>query len=961
MDVGFCDDAPLSFALPTDVGNKILETLYKLSDDEVDDDGDGDVKNVLCRLVSIFGSEFGAELSLYRNERIKGLIEKIGTKIDTSGVWNNKGFEGAPLGMDTVYSYLNEILNLTTRSLITDRIGEPSDTPLKDGFTIWSKLLYYEQHEGKQNLEPYSTIKSYLTFLKEQILGTASLITAGVSTYDWLEKNGEAYLWETWSDDLQNKYISQTSVSDSLIAAIREDIGTIENTLDEVIGGTYSSDQPETTWDTDILDALDNIYSKLAKSVMVSVRDALPFDGNEVSGNGNPNDNYDYDYSGMVNRAFSPAVYSSEKSEKPAFACCKRDALCYRDYSDDEIFCNDAAAGSNFSFYNQLVEVRSLLYTKLKQDFITQSAAKLPNLSGIVRTAKYLFSLIKNKWDNANDAQKELEWELGGQGELGEHEDPEEQWQQQYEALYAQHETWKQILRGNFTQPGLTLMNCLHDIRKCLLSPIFSVHGNGNISWADAEALFEKNPCFWALGTSDAYLCQSFCIKKLQKNISKIAEQMNNLETSKNSETPETPENTLKSFLRDYLKVSSENTASANFEADLITKYDYGKLISLLLFPDPTPEVRERQEKTAMFSAPLLAALDSLSHYFYNANIGEYEDEEDAASQIEKAYWFKLNGDEANLFNFIKKTISDCACYMEETIVIDEISDTLFKKILGELQSSLDPTQPQITTETITTAMQNIYSYFLTMITQEIEEVVTNEINGSSIPEKNTLLSELDSLNELLLENNTAPHIPINVAKIMEKCRNLLTYITEYNEAVTVDEDIKRQLLLGYPLDHPADITIHGALNGIKYELGAQLLINYVGAYSDPGYGQCETLYAKLRQIEITPTDGEPTTESPELAARAKCRTSLGQLVGALRYKYADLLYDGDKFNAVLQDIDGAPTGVETTEGAPTGSTYSIRDLMSPYDSETPVSLGDVNERLSDLIYTTILESTHSL
>ncbi|MDR0625383.1 MAG: hypothetical protein LBF72_02970 [Holosporales bacterium] len=453
-----------------------------------------------------------------------------------------------------------------------------------------------------------------------------------------------------------------------------------------------------------------------------------------------------------------------------------------------------------FKIGTQLNDVKALVGN------LNTSALPLHDLSGIARSANYLFPLIKSKINTTNQTN------------------------------------WDKILVGGFAQQGLTLMNCLHNIRKDFLAEITAT-GGADVTTVDRE-LFEKNPCLWALElpSSEDRLPENFSVANLYSCIKSIATDSLSAQTEQEE----------KSYLARLLSPTfiPPLTITDIPQANFANYYNYSELITLLLCPNTN---NEKKEKIEVFSSPLIKALKE--------QLGATTFE-----RVKDIPWFtKIDTtDAANYFNFLKQMLTEGAIH---------ISAELFDRMQAKVSDG----------------PKEVYDEFFNDAKTYLGSV------ESAIPDT-TEFSQLKG--ELQVISTSFPDCGlINISNVIDKCKELETYISQYNSTTPALSVLQRALLLGTPQDHPADITIWGAYNGILYENGAQILINHVGSYSDPGYASYGTLYSILRQVE-NELDSYKTADW--YSGITTIRQNLGKLVGAIGYKYKSL---NDNYTNTLDKI----------------------------------------------------------
>jgi hypothetical protein len=142
-------------------------------------------------------------------------------------------------------------------------------------------------------------------------------------------------------------------------------------------------------------------------------------------------------------------------------------------------------------------------------------------------------------------------------------------------------------------------------------------------------------------------------------------------------------------------------------------------------------------------------------------------------------------------------------------------------------------------------------------------------------------------------------HYPINFRRIY----SLLKQVDDVANAGV-------PAFLGYSTnDHPLDTTIYGKLNGVLFEVGAQLLLNFIGGQDDPLNAPYETYYSKLCAAERAATI--LAVDAPDKQALIKAnadfirRNLLSTLVGAISFYYKQCLPEatGSKFATLATEL----------------------------------------------------------
>ncbi|MDR3285450.1 MAG: hypothetical protein LBS83_02065 [Holosporales bacterium] len=619
------------------------------------------------------------------------------------------GFEGSPIGMATVHSRLNEVLDLIVRSLITDTIGDSSDTALQDGSTIWSKYNFGRDLTYSTDLSTYSTsnepFPSFLNFIKNQILGLASIIDLSTLT------NIKVGIEEIFTGDF------------SIISTIK-------------------------------LKTIYNYLLALTKSGICNTFNDASLD---------PSGPLRQD--GPLNNLIAP---------------------------DDGT--NSDPTNTGYSIEDQHNNTVNMINIKIVND-----NSDLISLSNILRSANYIFPLIINRVIQVGVSDEE-----------------------------------KKILIGKYVQPGLTLMNCLHDIRKeiyvkpkttdlAVINFLKKYPAIGLISYESSSNLFND--------TSIQSTPVDGSNAKVKKAVEKVASQCNSF------------------FARSFTTARGSITSTEN----LVTTYQYNfeRIVPMLLYPN---SYTEKQKWIELFAVPLIKKIDSSS---------------------ENEPWFSIgNSGCESPKKYFKKVFAECALYIGiETV--DGISNLL------PLPETTDP----------------LFGLLETLLNDPLLANYVRELKESNII---TILQDA--------------RIPVNLGKIFEK-------LTAAKNATDP----------GLSSDHPADITKWGNINGVWFECGAQLLLNYIGNPSDPGNGTCETLYSLVRRYELQ--------DLTNITNANNMRQALGDLIGAIRYKYMECIYQYGSFDGILNALKVLRVGFETSilAGTVTGNLQDATKILIPNAYDTGV------------------------
>ncbi len=543
------------------------------------------------------------------------------------------------------------------------------------------------------------------------------------------------------------------------------------------------------------------------------------------------------------------------------------------------------------------------------------------------------------------------------------------------------------VYMGQYVQPGLTLVNCLEGVsRSIYLDPILNRLGK-SLKTAHASTLLGRIRTK-ELAINPETLNTLLLIARLIENTPSVAfekgdedafyQQLNKALGTRYDEMNDETTKTLHSLVQQEPFNSSDfDTAVLNLKTQLNTAMknlisaptltwpenktltwtdkswpnEFNSLKSWMNYPAIEAAVQngktvdEDSLKKELYSQPFVYRLvgipyinDSLSwKVLAITNGGKSGD-----------LWF-WTGDQQTPVS----VVSHVAYIVREGVdLLSNNENGLFKELSGVLSNALPPkTQGEMT---------NSVHFYKTLTTPFYNQIGKMDDFPAALQEEQLigLKSRLNTCFAALQDCQTKAY-PVNLAKVIRKLAAVKSGVpaslgtdetnktegtdgqetavedpaeeagqpVEKNEADETNGKETALSNLGEKADHPADTTLFGCLNGVLYECGAQLLINYIGSITDPGLDSCGTLYAQVRKAEnatrTTVSEEEQTIFETNLKT---LRTSLSRLKGTISYYYEKFLphEENSQFSGVLSQLAGKPSSLLT----------GVLDLKTDYTSD---------------------------
>lgn len=564
------------------------------------------------------------------------------------------------------------------------------------------------------------------------------------------------------------------------------------------------------------------------------------------------------------------------------------------------------------------------------------------------------------------------------------------------------------VYMGQYVQPGLTLVNCLEGVSRCVhLDPILSRLGK-SLKTAHESTLLGKIR-IKGLDVSPEALNTLLLIARLIENTPSVAfekgdedafyQQLNKALGTRHDETTETlhglvqqePFNssgfdTAVLNLKTQLNTAMKNLISAPTltwpENKTLTWTDeswpneFNSLKSWMNYPAIEASVQNDEKvdedslKKELYSQPFVYRLvgipyvdDSLSwKALAMTNGGKSGD-----------LWF-WTGDQQTPVS----VVNHVAYIAREGVdLLSRTENNLFSK-LSEVLSNELPAKTE-------SEMKNSVHFYNTLTTPFYNQIGKVDDFPAALQEEQLigLKSRLNTCFAALKDCQTKAY-PVNLAKIIRKLAAVKKGVpaslgadetdvadktegadgqettvenpgeevgqpAEKNEADETNGKETALSNLGEKADHPADTTLFGYLNGVLYECGAQLLINYIGSITDPGLDSCGTLYAQVRKAEnaVRTKVNEENKEIVETNLQT-LRTSLSRLKGTISYYYekfllsnGSALFDAvlgrltDSLSPLLPEVLDLTTDYTTDTANSTNSPWNAIDALTEQITQT--------------------------
>ena len=827
-----------------------------------------DINQKLTQIYNILNNANVNDSSIpqYRRNRIYDILdEDIYNSIDysvenlLSGVDQDKaGFKGSPIGMTTVHSRLNEILDLIVQSLVTDKIGNATDTAAVDGLTIWSKL---------------NNKISTLTSLTD--LGSASELSL-------------------------NNYTTTVSTLSQLLNFIKNNITGVTSLIEEndLFAGT--------TGIIDLADSLHNSVGGITDQTGIDACKGIIYDIYEI-------------LAGKVNSAIGSISLSEISgtggSDEPI---------------DEGIAINESGvlSISNYGITNQLTLTTSAS--------VPTGGSDIVQLGNIVRSANYVWPMLINRIDTATN------------------------------------DTEKKILIGKFMQPGLTLMNCLHDIRRSLSidpkivngtddisnllrrNPAIAFLNNGTNNFiavtldnATLNGFIDYVAGVMDAGFQDNHIYKFFVTdnKSLDNTLWYNYDKLVDMILFPGSYTEKQQMYELYSApllaLADSKTTPSGSSTDPWFTSDSsssgYSKFNFFKKAvgDASIYMEDSTTVDSSTDsvynllKTEIDNAPTVGYTDIEPIYQLSlaslGSVGTNGTGIGTVSSIAQSYNNTTDGtvnivyDNSQPVNY-SKIIEKAKNADIQISIYDGITDilnsfdTTYKTSFNEFNEAVLAFDSAVSAYVSSPSQENKTS--LNSAYNNLDSKYT-VVSGWSLgtPTANTLEYVLNDY-KTESDNYKAAAEAYNTS-VQNSGSGTEPSSTDFNtsknsvSSFVNTKEIEAEIILGTLDDHPADVTIYGYLNGVAYECGAQLLINYIGAASDPGQDTYGTLYAKLRSKENAAIVEDITDNSSNnvITIRTNAnsiRSALANLVGTIKYKYKECIYStsGSLFNSTLSSIE---------------------------------------------------------
>lgn len=456
----------------------------------------------------------------------------------------------------------------------------------------------------------------------------------------------------------------------------------------------------------------------------------------------------------------------------------------------------------------------------------------------------------------------------------------------QDEAEAARVQAIQSVYKGKFIQPGLTLMNCLHEVFKVFkIDPLLRIIGRpeapaegtflAQLNKPEASSLvqtkntltllfklLERTPALGELTDGEATLSDILKTAFLGGQNGALS-QLDSVDGSVRA--------ALKSCILALPKeVSAPDTTGYWFP--------YAK-IAALLFNEA--EVSLSALKNALYATPLIYQIEG---------IPELSEEDSLLSSLAKKgggaetdFWGRLEG---QTLCCVAKAAAHTLANAGEMLAVD-VEDTqlgMMKKLSSAIQEAKEKTPPD--------DCGTLYKNLTFLLKTKVE--------GISFTEET--IADLEEDKEEAFKSKWAA-----LEGALAACEKGL-YPLDWNQVYTNLIQSKAALegkTPGRPTDHYCDVTAFARLNGALFECGAQLFLNLLGQVTDSSSEP--TLFGKLRQLEVevrkATAGSSEGTFSLEGISEAKQKVSA--LRGRISYFYERCLPEKED---LTQTGGGAPS-----------------------------------------------------
>lgn len=897
------------------------------------------------------------------------------TALVNAGTW---GTPGDPIGLVTAYGRLNALLNIIVQDTLLERIGEYTDTALKNSHSFWGKLKFVlDLFDIPSTSKKFTTLvrawcQSPVNELVEIYKDNATLQELN----EWLQ-NSTGELDQIAQNFKKIENISTQSQYNAVVSALD--------------GAIWAQQLNETTT---LPTGFENLYSQLESSCEGATellatfkrlgKLALNPDWKSFADNlGTCDDSFSRqpftvcshlhklqsDLRGcisLLNKDRLKALSNQYNQLTESLANLQTNALAYLEKSSTNL--SDSVSEKLTNFIQTLQgfvkeDIKDLSPLEGLPEYITATLGSVEStlthttedthLASMVRTATHSWPLIVDRINKSNS------------------------------------DIITSVYTGKVVQPGLTLANNYVELASFVyLEPILDRLGRqgtqshistllGLLSQSDVTLtddgnkdvtenvkntlllllhLFERAPviAFEKLPTtsndsSDQPLENRPFYTFLNQT---IGTRESTDETSCFGAIKTQPNaliNLVKSLKTQIREISQTLMTEKN--TGLTWPADFDDLSAWVEADNVTAALRNNEDvdlpnlKKELFVRPLVYRLTGLPFLedtqSWRAKVSDSASFSPKGSREDPWFWLPTEGGQAtvptgqSLVNYAARLVEQSANLLSES----QDKDSLFSNTNNRLKEAFSSTDINDLYASLTGPFQDVFANFVTL--NESGSVVGDL--ASKLPPNSTLSSRLEESAQLL-KASIEKHYPLDFAKILQKLTEFQSGLPENSTNAEVLASFSN---LGQKNDHPADTTLFGLLNGVRFECGPQLLLNFVGLPTDSA--SAGTLYAAVRKAEnegkLSSLNEEQTAALSTNATAA--RQNLANLKGYISYYYHQVLVGTDLFKTTLSGILSSGTWA-----------LSVGDLTASYDAENPAPWSPLKTLAEALAQTTETPTT---
>ena len=1011
-------------ATETPTAGSLATALSSLASAVGDSTVDQGVKTRLTTVSTILDdSSLQSHFLTYKILRMNELIGEVPQEEETlqvtsttplaalikSEIW---GTPGDPISLVTSYGRLNALLDIIAQDTLLDRIGECTDTALRNGRTLWSQLKWVmdlfdlssqvstfealvrswcqyplfqltqgDDSTNSENITPllnwasgssedYTEAKTKFDSVKDSLTDqdTTENIAKILSAFDWAQSLVNPLATEEEPPALEEEQVAPGAKAGEQSAEGQSSVGDLagqEVTNPVVQGeGTEKEEEEEEEEDensTAVIPTIDDLAEICGETsdlvTTFSIIEKLNTSATDL-------------------RTITDALGTSDDSfSRQPFTVCSLLHKLQRDLRGCVSLLNKNRFTELLSKYGEVTSAMTSLQTEAltylngtsesspqepsTSNFTTKLEAMITVLKGYVTSDITTltpsvpgFTLLEPE-DNVKNIMNRLttEVDLDRVVLVATHTWP--LIAARVNSLGSDDATEKAVYMGQFVQPGLTLTNCLLNLaRFVFVDPILDRIGRqGTQSHASTllGALTQKQPTIMDNSTdvSEHVTNTLLLLVHLLERSPGVAFEKGDGSTAFYSSLDsaigktDTPDSCLgivkaisdenncdalvakikgiKTSLRTALKLSTEDfTWPETFDAlDYWVEAD--NVLAALRNGD-TEDTELLQKE--LFSRPLVYKLTGLPSvtdtHSWRAQVEALDEASTKGSTDDP--WFSVSAQSLHsLINYAVHLIEQGYDLLAGSQSGN--MNGLFGKLTSCLQDGLTTNSDKA--GLYSDLVEPYQDIMETILKKEASEATYSGSLVTNLPADSALLTSLKIGADSLATCYSSSY-PVNLTKILRHLQVISTTISSTMDATA----LAALTNLGKEDDHPADVTLFGHANGILFECGAQLLLNFIGKPTDPGLTSTGTLYAAVRKAEVEAKQKDDTKGyiSTNLTS---IRNSLARLKGNISYYYMRLLAGSDLFTSTLSSLQSSSLLTLTTDIL--NKDYSKKPTTSPW------------------------------